>query len=334
MDIIKSYLENMFLGLPHTAEVQKAKNELAQMMEDKYNELIASGSSDNEAVGIVISEFGNLEELAEALGIHEYMGTERIADSKAVSFDQVKQYIGSRISASVKIAIAVFLCITCPVPVIITYSFSSAMNMDEHIATAVGILFLFLFLIVAIGLFIVVGIQSKKWHYIKYEPFHLDFGTESYVQKEMENFRSLYAVLIAVGVILCVACFVPAAVIGALGGENTFLLTLSGAAVLIFIGIGVIFLVIAGVRNNTYRILIGLNGFCSQNMGNDQTAIDSKIRSVYYQTVTCIYLIVSFLTFRWEITWIIWPIASVLRRWIENIILLSAKDHKKGDDLR
>ena len=51
----------------------RAKMELGQMMEDKYNELIAEGKMDNEATGIVISEFGNLEELAEELGILDYM---------------------------------------------------------------------------------------------------------------------------------------------------------------------------------------------------------------------------------------------------------------------
>ena len=40
MDTIKTYLENMFAGLPGTPDVMKAKNELFQMMEDKYNELI------------------------------------------------------------------------------------------------------------------------------------------------------------------------------------------------------------------------------------------------------------------------------------------------------
>ena len=39
------------------------------MMEDKYNELIAEGVSENTAVGTVISEFGNLDELAEDLGL-------------------------------------------------------------------------------------------------------------------------------------------------------------------------------------------------------------------------------------------------------------------------
>ena len=35
METIKNYLETMFSTLPNTYEVQKAKKELAQMMEDK-----------------------------------------------------------------------------------------------------------------------------------------------------------------------------------------------------------------------------------------------------------------------------------------------------------
>ena len=51
METIRNYLENMFLNLPNTPEVYKAKNELWQMMEDKYTELKAEGKSENEAVG-------------------------------------------------------------------------------------------------------------------------------------------------------------------------------------------------------------------------------------------------------------------------------------------
>ena len=50
MDTIKSYLETMFANLPATTEVLKAKDELWGMMEDKYNELISEGKSENEAV--------------------------------------------------------------------------------------------------------------------------------------------------------------------------------------------------------------------------------------------------------------------------------------------
>ena len=69
METIKNYLESMFADLPNTAAVLKAKQELYSMMEDKYTELKEEGMADNEAIGIVISEFGNLDELAETLGI-------------------------------------------------------------------------------------------------------------------------------------------------------------------------------------------------------------------------------------------------------------------------
>ena len=47
METIKNYLESMFASMPNTPEVRKAKAELLQMMEDKYNELISEGTSEN-----------------------------------------------------------------------------------------------------------------------------------------------------------------------------------------------------------------------------------------------------------------------------------------------
>ena len=69
MDTIKNYLENMFATLPKNQEVLRLKNDLLESMEDKYNELKQSGRSENEAVGIVISEFGNIDEFVKELGI-------------------------------------------------------------------------------------------------------------------------------------------------------------------------------------------------------------------------------------------------------------------------
>lgn len=41
--------------------------------------------------------------------------------------------------------------------------------------------------------------------------------------------------------------------------------------------------------------------------------------SVFWLTITCIYLCWSFLTYDWYITWIIWPIAAVVKGMIEGI---------------
>ncbi len=69
METIRIYIDNMFMALPKTEQVLKAKTDLLEMMEDKYTALKAEGKSENEAVGHVISEFGNIDELTSELGI-------------------------------------------------------------------------------------------------------------------------------------------------------------------------------------------------------------------------------------------------------------------------
>lgn len=70
MDTIKSYLNNIFGNLPKTNQILKLKSDLLLNMEEKYNELKNDGKSENEAIGIVISEFGNVDELISGMGIN------------------------------------------------------------------------------------------------------------------------------------------------------------------------------------------------------------------------------------------------------------------------
>ena len=69
MNVIISYLDTMFAGYPASPRLVEARAELQAMMEDAYAAAKADGMSENEAVGKVITEFGNLDELAPVLGI-------------------------------------------------------------------------------------------------------------------------------------------------------------------------------------------------------------------------------------------------------------------------
>lgn len=69
MDDIRDYLESVFSKLPQTPEAHRAKDELGQMMEDKYAELLAQGMSEKEAAKATIDEFGNPDEVLESLGV-------------------------------------------------------------------------------------------------------------------------------------------------------------------------------------------------------------------------------------------------------------------------
>ena len=101
MNAIRNYLDNMFRNLPNTEEVRRAKTELLEMMEDKYEELIKEGKTENEAVGIVISEFGNLDELADSLGISEAVAENPDENKPMLSLDRVKEYLGMTAQTSI-----------------------------------------------------------------------------------------------------------------------------------------------------------------------------------------------------------------------------------------
>ena len=90
MDTIKTYLDNMFLNLPKTDEINTLKNDLLNNMEDKYNELKTQGKTENEAIGIVISEFGNIDELINEMGIKI---DEPDENSRILSMEEVRDYL-------------------------------------------------------------------------------------------------------------------------------------------------------------------------------------------------------------------------------------------------
>ena len=57
MEAIRNYLDALFIKLPDTEETRAAKEALGQKMEHRYQELIAQGKTEGEAIGIVISEY-------------------------------------------------------------------------------------------------------------------------------------------------------------------------------------------------------------------------------------------------------------------------------------
>ena len=162
METIKSYIESMFRNLPQTEKVLRAKSELFQMMEDKYTELIKEGKSENEAVGTVISEFGNLEEIANDLGIADiYKSTrEENINRRKLSFAEVEGFLAANRKSATKVGLGVLMCICCVIwPIII-----DALKINEKI----GIIGLFITIAVGVSLFIIsnTDLEEEKRRFI------------------------------------------------------------------------------------------------------------------------------------------------------------------------
>ena len=318
METIKSYLEAMFANMPNTPEVKNymenyaySKDELLTMMEDKYNEMIADGVNENTAVGTVISEFGNLDELAEDLGlekeVEEVHEREQEIPRRFVSMEEVNDFIESRKKSGLFVGLGTLLCIiSVTSPILCDTAFYSKFS-DKY-----GVLGMFMCIAVAVAFFVFNGITRKDWDFLKKQPCQIDMATANMVKEKRKDFKITRAWMHTLGVILCAFCWLPCAIM-----DNEV------CPVLLFfsVGIGVLLIVYSSHVYGAYETILSLNdqNTISGRYGREEDVeyVNDRakaIMEVYWSTVTCIYLIISFLTFRWESTWIIWPVAVIINK--------------------
>ena len=308
METIKNYLESMFANLPNTSQVVRAKNELLSMMEDKFSELIAEGKPQNEAVGIVISEFGNLQELAESLGIENVIGGADIEERRLVTNEEARDYIYEASQSRMLIGIGVMLFIFSPIFPIIW---------DE-----IGAALLLVVVSMGIGLFVWASIRMSQWKFLDNTPCCIDYSTAEFIYVAKKNNMMSKALMFTIGIMFCIVSVVPVMVFDGLFSAKDYYNVIIGPAMLfIIVGIGALLIIASTAKDSAYTKLLSLNGTGTVAGNYDavrstkEPYVDKKkavaVMSVYWRTVACIYIIWSFVSFDWFTTWIIWPIALV-----------------------
>jgi len=149
--------------LPKTKEIVEMKINIIENMEEKLKELLDEGKNENEAIGIIISQFGSIDELKKELGL-DYFNNE-IVNHPLYSYhsdnlynnndieELKKEYCDFKKTASTFRAIAIMLYILAPAFFII---------MDSEIF---NFIVFFSFIAVATGIFVYFGLRSS--HYVK-----------------------------------------------------------------------------------------------------------------------------------------------------------------------
>ena len=319
MDMIKGYLESMFANYPNTPEVVRAKSELLQMMEDKYSELISEGKNENEAIGTVISEFGNLDEIAESLGISQIAQTVAMAPARRkVTLDEIKSYLETEKQNAGNIAIGVAYCIMCVIPPIIVDMYA----WYEFI----GVICMFGMIVAGVILFIWSGRKNEDWRFLKRELCSVDRANMDYILEKKNQVRDNLLLQKIIGIILCALCWFPSMILEEIPLIPERFADWTGVSLFVFVAIGVFLIVRSSIIQGSFITLLKLN----ENGTMGSTFVPEKekevysnptldaIMSVYWPTITCLYLIWSFLTFDWWISWIIWPVASIVRTIIKK----------------
>ncbi|WP_105617102.1 permease prefix domain 1-containing protein [Vallitalea okinawensis] len=306
METIINYLENMFATLPKTKQMNSLKEDLLANMEDKYNELKRNGKTENEAIGIVISEFGNIDELVKEFGIKLEEKKEQLP---MLTDDQVNKYLEANKKMSKVIGIGVFLCIIGAAVLILMIQLSEdglLTGLTGDAGAIIGLVPLLVLVALGVGLMIYSGTTMERFKYIE-DDFELPTYLKKSIENKMEAFHPTYTLSTILGVVLCILS--PIALFMAVAFNNYSIL-LGVVILLLIVSIAVYIFIYFGSIYTGYKKLLKIDEYARVNKENNK--VINAVAAVIWPLAVAIFLISGMVYHQWHINWIVFPITGLL----------------------
>lgn len=309
METIKNYLDNMFAGLPKTSRVLELKNNILSNMEDKYNELKSQGKSENEAIGIVISEFGNIDELVSELGIRK---DDQAKTQPLVTKEEVESYLFAKKRTGFLVGIGVFLCILGAAMLILLSTLIEdgiiLSSLPTDASDFVGIIVLLVMVTIAVGIFIYSGMCFERYAFME-QGVQLPGNLEAELRQRLENMRLTFNLKIIIGV--CMIVLSPIALfVGSMISDSG---STYGLVILLLIVACSVFLFIAGgAEKEGFERLLKVGDYTEKKMSKKEDKVIGAVASIVWPLAVIIFLFCGFVYELWYIAWIVFPIVGLL----------------------
>lgn len=335
MNVINAYLDTMFSPYPHTPRMLEAKVELQAMMEDAYQGLTAKGVSHNEAIGKVITEFGNLDELAPVLGITGELAPTHLAEPgmagatatsgpttpaapqhAPVTMEEAKGFAEAQQRTRYRTAVAVALFVLAPIPLILltVAAQDGLVALGQNAASLVGLLSLFV--MVALGIVILIGTSRefgpfKRLREGQFSRNPVVNGWAEDLAQQHDRPRTLALQLAVVCWVLSPAPLLLLTLVPRESPQQGFWSALGVALLLIMVAIGLLIL-LPKTWAQTVADTLTTGGSSASGSDDGERSLVGVIAAFYWPLLTAVFLAWSFIGNAWGESWIIWPIGAVL----------------------
>ena len=230
-------------------------------------------------------------------------------DATFVSMEEANAFLSYKAESAPKIALGVLLCILSPIALFLLGGAqeSGRLAITEMQAAMIGLIVLLLMVAGAVLLFVLTGMKGSKFEYLEKNALDTAYGVSGMVRERMQREESDHTRSIAVGVVLCVLAAIPLFVLLLWRGEDEFYGVLGVSAILTLAAVGVHRIVLTSIPWGGYQMLLEQGDYTRTAKRSNR-----KYSGIYWGVVVAAYLAVSFVTMRWDRTWIVWPVAGVL----------------------
>lgn len=247
--------------------------------------------------------------------------TSEAQEVRRVSMEEANDYLDMKKKDASIIANAVLMCIISPTILILLSGLTEekSFHLNEGAAVGGGIAFLLVMVAAAVYFFITCNIRESRMEYLEKVVFETEYGVDGMVKEKRNAYEPTFSRGIAIGVVLCIVAAVPLIIPGIVGAPD-YVYCISVSVLLVFVAIGVNMIVRVSIVKGSYDTLLQEGEF-TRNEKKAKKKLDI-VSSIYWCLATGIYLAWSFWTMRWDITWIIWPVAGVVYAAVSGIMRL------------
>ncbi len=228
---------------------------------------------------------------------------------RSVSAEEAQRYLKTNRFWAKRIALGVGMCILSPVLLLLLIAFAEQGSIPENTAVAGGLGGLFLLIAGAVTLFVLAGFRLIEYEYLETESILLPKSVIEAVEIERRKGHLCYLLCNVLGILFCLLSPLPLILFAVLEKPD-FALLCCVCVLLCCCAVGVFLLVWHGVIEGGYQRLLQTGDY-SKEKKSARKRIEPWA-AVYWPLITAVYLAVSFLTERWNLTWIIWIGAGCL----------------------
>lgn len=227
---------------------------------------------------------------------------------RTVSLEEANQYLDTVRSTAPKIAGGVSLCILSPVPLILL---SSAVEQKIILIRRPWRRLWDLPFdcdgCAAVAPVVANGWRLSRFEYLEKEPIETEYGVAGIAESKQREYEPTHKKLLVLGISLCIVSVLP--LLMSLAAEHEFLTDCAIACIFPLVALGVNLLVRAGSIWESYQKLLEEEDYTREKKAEEKR--NEPFVVLYWSLVLTVYLGLSFITMRWDSTWIVWPVAAV-----------------------
>ncbi|MBO4837817.1 MAG: helix-turn-helix transcriptional regulator [Lachnospiraceae bacterium] len=261
----------------------------------------------------------------------EYVSVpEADTDLRTVSMEEAQAFLAVKEKNARQVSLGVLLCILSPAMLILlgTLREGGKISLSESGAAGIGLTVLFLMVGAAVALFVLTGIRSQKYEYIEKESIETAYGVSGSVREQMTRFAPRFTACLTAGIVLCVISVVPLMLSLFLFENSDLARGISVVFILLAVACGAFLIVRVAIVQGGYQMLLEEGGYTRREKLEQKKT--GWISGVYWMAVTAVFLVYSFVTGRWDRSWIIWAVSGIVYALLIGIVKGVMSRKKEG----